>query len=447
MLSQTGSPVHLRSSAALVSRNSDSSHNSRAGHPGWLRCSSLTYSRYARSSRLAIRAPRSGTYATNHCYGTLDRRALRILQREPELLRERVDRRARALPRAFGLEAQVADAAAPRRDHAADGPEIRPVRVLLIENADDVGRDADERAQGRRRADAVLASIPRAAEHERDLLEVIDEEFLRLFVDVARAAAGEHAALGEELLQLLRERRLRDAAAADAQQLDFIVERRVLAIVERTRDVVSRRQRFVPIQLPAREADQVRRVQPGVLRVDRDEHLHDVIFRQPVEDDRRHREILALKALDVGVQREQPVLAVNRAQNAFTLGDLEDAHALVAVHGLKRQLLVAGDDDGARDRRQVARLTTLFVILHELVDLAPDDLALVRLLARRDAPLEEIPVHLRRRHPGLLLAATNRRLRRVAVTQHFESNELVDVTRRQRSLIELHAELLHADRG
>src|SRR5712691_8315201 len=56
----------------LVSRNSDSSHNSRAGHPGWLRCSSLTYSRYARSSRLAIRAPRSGTYATNHCYGTLD---------------------------------------------------------------------------------------------------------------------------------------------------------------------------------------------------------------------------------------------------------------------------------------------------------------------------------------------------------------------------------------
>src|SRR5205809_5807939 len=68
----------------LVSRNSDSSHKSRAGHPsstptrlprwgprGWLRCSSLTYSRYARSSRLAIRAPRSGTYATNHCYGTL----------------------------------------------------------------------------------------------------------------------------------------------------------------------------------------------------------------------------------------------------------------------------------------------------------------------------------------------------------------------------------------
>ena len=31
----------------------------RAGHPAWRRCSSLEYSRYARSSRLASRAPRS----------------------------------------------------------------------------------------------------------------------------------------------------------------------------------------------------------------------------------------------------------------------------------------------------------------------------------------------------------------------------------------------------
>ena len=31
-----------------------------AGHPASRRCSSLEYSRYSRSSRLAIRAPRSG---------------------------------------------------------------------------------------------------------------------------------------------------------------------------------------------------------------------------------------------------------------------------------------------------------------------------------------------------------------------------------------------------
>ena len=50
----------------LVPWKRDASHNSRAGHPGWRRCSSLTYAQYARSSRLAIRAPRSGTYATHH---------------------------------------------------------------------------------------------------------------------------------------------------------------------------------------------------------------------------------------------------------------------------------------------------------------------------------------------------------------------------------------------
>src|SRR5690606_14947787 len=50
---------------SLVSRPASSSHYSRAGHPVWLRCLSLAYSRYARSSRLASRAPRSGTNATN----------------------------------------------------------------------------------------------------------------------------------------------------------------------------------------------------------------------------------------------------------------------------------------------------------------------------------------------------------------------------------------------
>src|SRR5882672_5248726 len=112
--------------------------------------------------------------------------SFRIHQREPQLLCERIDGRAGPLPGAFGLEPQVADAAAPWRDDAADRPEVGAVGVLLIEPADDVGRDADERAQRRRRADAVLAPVPRAAEDERDLLEVVDEELLRLLVHVAR---------------------------------------------------------------------------------------------------------------------------------------------------------------------------------------------------------------------------------------------------------------------
>ena len=52
------------STSTPVSCPSGSRHNSRAGHPGWRRCSALKYSRYSRASRLASRAPRSGTYAT-----------------------------------------------------------------------------------------------------------------------------------------------------------------------------------------------------------------------------------------------------------------------------------------------------------------------------------------------------------------------------------------------
>ena len=55
----------------LVPWKRDDSHNSRAGHPVWPRRSSLTYAQYARSSRLASRAPRSGIHAANHAAGTL----------------------------------------------------------------------------------------------------------------------------------------------------------------------------------------------------------------------------------------------------------------------------------------------------------------------------------------------------------------------------------------
>jgi hypothetical protein len=47
------------------------------GHPASRRCSSLTNSRFARSSRLAIRAPRFGSYVTNHAAWTLDLASLR----------------------------------------------------------------------------------------------------------------------------------------------------------------------------------------------------------------------------------------------------------------------------------------------------------------------------------------------------------------------------------
>ncbi len=62
-------PYHgrrARHEPPLVPWKGDDSHNSRARHPASLRCSSLTYAQYAQSSRLAIRAPRAGTYASHH---------------------------------------------------------------------------------------------------------------------------------------------------------------------------------------------------------------------------------------------------------------------------------------------------------------------------------------------------------------------------------------------
>src|SRR3972149_5150340 len=91
--------------------------------------------------------------------GTSDRCTLGILEGQPELLRQRVDRRPAPFPGAFGLEPYVADAAAPRPDRAADGAEIRSIGVLLIEPAGDVWRHADEGPERRRRLDAVLPAV------------------------------------------------------------------------------------------------------------------------------------------------------------------------------------------------------------------------------------------------------------------------------------------------
>src|SRR6266542_2571995 len=69
---ETDMIVHARAArTALVSRVRSNWTTCRAGRPCWLRCSSLKYSRYSRSSRLAIGAPRSGTLSTYFPLGTL----------------------------------------------------------------------------------------------------------------------------------------------------------------------------------------------------------------------------------------------------------------------------------------------------------------------------------------------------------------------------------------
>jgi hypothetical protein len=134
---------------------------------------------------------------------------------------------------------------------------------------------------------------------------------------------------------------------------------------------------------------------------------------------------------------------VKVSENPLALGNLECAQARAVLDGREGELLVARDDDGARDGRQVSRLAALLVVLHEFVDLAADDVALVRLLARRNPALQQVPVDLR--HGASALAASDRRLVLFAVAQHLETDQLVDVARRERRLVELNAELLHSN--
>src|SRR6266850_6637176 len=107
---------------------------------------------------------------------TLHSSAFRIFQRQLELTRQRLDGCPLPLPRALGLEPQVADAAYPRGDDASDRAVVATVGVILIKSANDVRGDAYERAQRGRRLDGVLPASPRGPEHHRDLLEVVDEE-------------------------------------------------------------------------------------------------------------------------------------------------------------------------------------------------------------------------------------------------------------------------------
>src|SRR5688572_13213330 len=182
-----------------------------------------------------IQAPEA-SYSVMEITETASRRGLHrgpfgVLKGQPQLLRERLDRRAAPLPLPLGLEPQIADTAAPRGNHTADGPEVAALGMFLVQPPDDVGGHADEGAQRGRALDAVFAAVPRAAEHERNLLEVVHEELLHVVIE-SRLVLRTKGIGGEQLLQLLREGRLSHAARSDAEQLDLAGEGRVVTVVQ-----------------------------------------------------------------------------------------------------------------------------------------------------------------------------------------------------------------------
>src|SRR5207247_187710 len=100
----------------------------------------------------------------------------------------------------------------------------------------------------------------------------------------ARAAAAELLDGFEEVHDLLGERRLTHAPAPGAEHLDLAVEWRGLVLVERADHVVGERLVRVRVELAAREADDVRRVQARVLGVDGHEQLDDLARVERVEE-------------------------------------------------------------------------------------------------------------------------------------------------------------------
>src|SRR5207244_11534002 len=122
--------------------------------------------------------------------------------------------------------------------------------------AQPVGPHAVDRPQRGAGLDAVLASNPGTRKDTRDLLEVVEEEPLGGVAEPIRLPSPERVEGGEDALHLLRERRLRDAAVPDAEDLDLAVQRRIAVLVERTDDVVARRELRVRVEAPAGEADQ-----------------------------------------------------------------------------------------------------------------------------------------------------------------------------------------------
>src|SRR3989442_883581 len=245
-------------------------------------------------------------------------------------------------------------------------------------------------------------------------------------------------------IKMLGTGRLAHAPAPGAEHLDLAVERRGLVLVERADHVGRERLVRIRIELAAREADDVRRVQARVLGVDRHEELDDLPGVERVEEDGGHLDGDGFAPLAQRVEGEQAVLAVEHAEHAVLFGDLQQPEVVVPRDRGEGEALLGGDDDRAGDRGQRTGVLALLVVGDQLVDLAADDRPLVGGLALGDPLLEHVPVHPRPHARAVLLRRLVPRAARVA--QHLELHEPIDVLRREAGLVELDPELLYAAR-
>src|SRR6185503_7571353 len=223
-------------------------------------------------------------------------------------------------PHPLRLETFVADELAPGLELPRDRVRVERIAPRLTDRADHVRYHTEKRAQRHRRLDAVLPSRPGAREHARDLAEVVEEEAARRVAELRRLAPPERVERREDALQLLGQRRRGHAPAADAEQLDLALERRIRVLVHRADDVGSRREVTVRIEPATGEAHEMRRIQLRVLRVDGDEQLDHLIRGEAIEDDGWHLHVLSLPGRDQLMQGEQAMLDVEGTEHALLRG-------------------------------------------------------------------------------------------------------------------------------
>src|SRR6266566_5493007 len=376
----------------------------------------------------------------------------RLAEGVAQLAGEQLDGAARAtgelqLPLALGLEPTVTQPLCPRLDRVADGVSLEGIAAHLLGPRHHVGHDADEPAQRGPGLDRVLAARPRIGEGIGDRLHVVQEEALGPLTQLLDPRPAPDLLHGlEEVHDLLGQRRLAHTPASGAQHLDLAVQRRRVVLVQRADDVVGEGLVGIGIELAAGQADDVRRVQPCVLGVDGDEQLDRLPRVERVEEHRRHVEAQLLAGLAERVQREQPVLAVEHAEHAVLLGNLQEPDVVVAADRREGEALLGRDDDRARDGRERPRVLALAVVRHEFVDLPADHGPLVRRLALADPALERIPVDAGARRLGLLALRLVVAVGAAGITEDLELHEAIDVLGRKSGLIELDAELLDAPR-
>jgi hypothetical protein len=249
--------------------------------------------------------------------------------------------------------------------------QVRPGQQRRVDLGGDVAAEADQRLEARVARDhVVLVVAPGIAEAAARRLEhVADQAVAALLAPAATVLeAVRRVAPLDQLEHLAEQLRLVDPhllRRTAAEHVDVVLQRRVVGLVERAHQL--RRVLLLRVGAPLDalvQVDEVRLVDARVRRVDDDEHLGGEVTGLAVEDHHRHLDALVgVLFLQVEVQAREAVLAVDDQEVAARFDQV--AGAFHAGERLEVELLGGEQEDCARDHR-LPRLVAVevFDLLH-----------------------------------------------------------------------------------